>query len=220
MEIVRLLVWVFYLYLALGCLFALLFWWRLAGGLDEAAKGISWKAKAILFPGTVLLWPGLLGKWLGRNKIHGSEKLADKKIKSQNLQVRHRQIWFLLAFFLPVFWWASVRAIREPAYQDPIRKNSSAFLPIVSMTQTSEQFSVAIRSDSSASQWQAEIRVLKPLSYPGVQAFQELDNDHMVWLGYLNTQGTYVFDLKPPPFFQISIFDIIHKNKVEEFKFF
>lgn len=63
METARFLVYVFYLYLLAGAVFAALFLWRGAARIDNAAKGISWKTRALLFPGSAALWPVLLRKW-------------------------------------------------------------------------------------------------------------------------------------------------------------
>jgi len=63
METVKFLVYIFYLYLLAGVVFAALFLQRGAARIDKAAKGISWKTRALLFPGSAVLWPVLLRKW-------------------------------------------------------------------------------------------------------------------------------------------------------------
>lgn len=63
METVKFLVYIFYLYLLAGAVFAVLFLWRGVERIDNAAKGISWKTRALLFPGSAALWPVLLRKW-------------------------------------------------------------------------------------------------------------------------------------------------------------
>ena len=64
MEAVEIIVNVFYLYLLVGVIFAVLFLWRGVALLDDAAKGISWTTRALLFPGSLALWPVLLRKWI------------------------------------------------------------------------------------------------------------------------------------------------------------
>ena len=63
MEIARILVNLFYLYLLPGVIFAALFLWRGIDKVDETAKGISWKTRALFFPGIVALWPVFWRKW-------------------------------------------------------------------------------------------------------------------------------------------------------------
>lgn len=70
MEMVRLLLDLFYLYVLAGVVFAVLFLWRGAGRIDEEAQGISWKTRALLFPGTAALWPLLLRKWRRAGRQH------------------------------------------------------------------------------------------------------------------------------------------------------
>lgn len=64
MELTQLFVQAIYGYLLIGAVFAVVFLWRGAVVLDEAAKGISWRTRMLLFPGSVALWPLLLQKWL------------------------------------------------------------------------------------------------------------------------------------------------------------
>ena len=63
MKTIELLINLFYLYLFFGVVFAVMFLWRGAAKIDEAARGISWKTRALLFPGSVALWPVLWRKW-------------------------------------------------------------------------------------------------------------------------------------------------------------
>jgi len=64
MELATLLVTIFYLYGAIGCVFAIWFVLRGAQQLDHDAKGISWLTRLLFFPGSVALWPFLCWKWL------------------------------------------------------------------------------------------------------------------------------------------------------------
>lgn len=64
METIKFFVHAFYLYLLAGAVFAVLFVWRGAAAIDEAARGISWKTRALFYPASVALWPVLLFKWL------------------------------------------------------------------------------------------------------------------------------------------------------------
>lgn len=63
MKAIEFIVNLFYLYLFFGVVFAVMFLWRGAAKIDEAARGISWKTRALLFPGSVALWPVLWRKW-------------------------------------------------------------------------------------------------------------------------------------------------------------
>ena len=68
MQVVQILVWIFYAYLAIGLLFGI---WFVFGGIKQLDKGIngtSWRMRLILLPGTIGLWPVMLKKLLGTSK--------------------------------------------------------------------------------------------------------------------------------------------------------
>ncbi|MEM9326777.1 MAG: hypothetical protein AAGA85_14020 [Bacteroidota bacterium] len=48
------------LYLALGVVFAMYFYWRGAREIDQGTEGTPWHFKLIIAPGVILLWPALL----------------------------------------------------------------------------------------------------------------------------------------------------------------
>ena len=54
----------FYLYLALGLLFAMAFVWKGAGRIDPAAGASGFGFRLAILPGSALLWPLLLRRWL------------------------------------------------------------------------------------------------------------------------------------------------------------
>jgi len=62
MDTIKFFVQLFYVYLLVGIVFALVFVWRGIAKIDDSAKGISWKTRLFLFPGSAALWPFLLQK--------------------------------------------------------------------------------------------------------------------------------------------------------------
>jgi hypothetical protein len=69
MDLLVLIVYVFYLYLLLGLIFGLWFVFRGVNGLDPAAKSARWHVRLLFLPGSALLWPVL---W--RNLLRKSSK--------------------------------------------------------------------------------------------------------------------------------------------------
>jgi len=62
MVIATLFVYIFYIYLAIGIIFAVWFVSKGAARLDEAMQRASWGMRLLLLPGSVALWPNLLLK--------------------------------------------------------------------------------------------------------------------------------------------------------------
>jgi hypothetical protein len=50
-------------YLAIGCVFALLFAVKGAPQLDHAARNAPWSFRVLILPGAAALWPILLKRW-------------------------------------------------------------------------------------------------------------------------------------------------------------
>ena len=61
-DVIMVLVYFFYAYIALGFLFALFFVFVRLGRIDPNAKGTSVGFKLLIIPGCILLWPLLVGK--------------------------------------------------------------------------------------------------------------------------------------------------------------
>jgi hypothetical protein len=57
-------VYFFYLYAALGFLFALAFVWHGVSKVDRQASGTSLAFRCLIFPGVIAFWPMLLRRWL------------------------------------------------------------------------------------------------------------------------------------------------------------
>lgn len=64
MEIVKILVWLFYAYLLIGLVFA--FWFAFNGvkKVDDGMRSAKWNLRLLLVPGTMLLWIFMLKKYL------------------------------------------------------------------------------------------------------------------------------------------------------------
>lgn len=60
-------VMIFYIYLAIGLVFALWFVTRGVDKIDAGMHGVHWGVRALLVPGSTALWPVLLRKYL-KNK--------------------------------------------------------------------------------------------------------------------------------------------------------
>lgn len=60
-------VMIFYIYLAIGLVFALWFVTRGVDKIDTGMHGVHWGVRALLVPGSTALWPVLLRKYL-KNK--------------------------------------------------------------------------------------------------------------------------------------------------------
>lgn len=64
MEIVRILVWLFYAYLIIGFLFSIWFVSKGVEKVDEGMVGAKWSLRLLLLPGSMLLWMSMLKKYL------------------------------------------------------------------------------------------------------------------------------------------------------------
>ncbi|HZZ76301.1 MAG TPA: hypothetical protein VFE04_10255 [Puia sp.] len=60
-------------YLICGLLFALIFVFRGAEIIDEAAKGSTIGFKIIIIPATTVFWPLLLIKWIKASKTRSND---------------------------------------------------------------------------------------------------------------------------------------------------
>jgi hypothetical protein len=63
-------------YLALGCVFAVVFVTRGVGAIDPAARGAGWGFRVLIVPGSALFWPLLFKKWAGA-KVGRAVPLAE-----------------------------------------------------------------------------------------------------------------------------------------------
>ena len=64
MEVIRILVWLFYLYLILGLFFGCWFAFKGVDKLDAGMLNAKWNLRMLLVPGTMLLWVVVLKKYL------------------------------------------------------------------------------------------------------------------------------------------------------------
>ncbi len=55
------------LYVALGLVFSVFFYWKGARIIDEGTAGTPWHFKLIIFPGVILFWMVLFIKYLKRS---------------------------------------------------------------------------------------------------------------------------------------------------------
>ncbi|MEM7299239.1 MAG: hypothetical protein AAF391_13355 [Bacteroidota bacterium] len=55
------------IYLILGLLFSVYFYWKGASLIDQGTKDSPWHFKLIIFPGVVLLWVALFAKLIKKN---------------------------------------------------------------------------------------------------------------------------------------------------------
>ncbi len=62
MSIINILVYSYYLYLAIGLIFGI--WFAFAGAqkLDQGMKNAGWAMRLLLIPGALALWPVLIKK--------------------------------------------------------------------------------------------------------------------------------------------------------------
>lgn len=66
MVVVTVFVYTLYIYLVLGCVFAI--WFVLYGvnKLDAGMEHASWKVRILLIPGSILLWTVLMTKYVNK----------------------------------------------------------------------------------------------------------------------------------------------------------
>lgn len=64
MQIVEILVTIFYAYLLIGLLFGLWFMAKGVQKVDTGMKDIKWILRLMILPGTMALWPIMLRKYL------------------------------------------------------------------------------------------------------------------------------------------------------------
>ena len=62
-RIATIAVYVFYLYVSLGFLFALAFVWRGVQKVDQQAAGTGFAFRCLILPGSVGFWPLFLRRW-------------------------------------------------------------------------------------------------------------------------------------------------------------
>ncbi len=62
MTIATIFIYVFYTYLIMGIIFAILFVAKGVDKVDENMHGTNWKLRLLLIPGLALLWPIMLKK--------------------------------------------------------------------------------------------------------------------------------------------------------------
>lgn len=112
------------------------------------------------------------------------------------LRKTHRYVWYTLAFLLPLGWLAAIRAIPDAIWQQPVRMEQPAPLPVVLQSRQSGDFLINLRQDSSGAQQQVEIFIQKPLANPNTTAtLIGTAAGAETLLGLLGTRGVRRFNL-------------------------
>lgn len=109
------------------------------------------------------------------------------------LRKAHRYIWFSLAVLLPLGWLASILAIPDEIWQQPVRPVQPAQMPRLVRSKSSGDFLLNLREDSAGMRRQVEIFVKKPLNNPNTVAAAGANGE--ILLGLLGTRGVSRFDL-------------------------
>lgn len=116
-----------------------------------------------------------------------------------NLRKIHRYSWFLLAVLLPIGWLASVWAIPDTVYQNPIRASQPEPLPLLTQSRQSGDFLFNLRQDSLVQRSQIEIIISKPLENPNTTVLIGLGDpatSHAeTLLGLIGNRGVWRFEL-------------------------
>ena len=111
------------------------------------------------------------------------------------LQNRHKIIWLILAFLVPLGFVSALLVIPEPASDDPILQESNDLNLPIKRTLHTDNFKYHLRQSEDESLAQLEVWIKKPLAYPSASiSVRELDGDYQP-LGMLGPKGAYIFTL-------------------------
>lgn len=108
------------------------------------------------------------------------------------LRKAHRYTWFGLAVLLPALWLASILAIPDTLWEEPVRAPESPALPVLVVSKQAGDMVLNLRQDTSGRQ-QLEVLLQKPLEQPNTVVILEGKTDWV--LGQLNTRGIRRFAL-------------------------
>ncbi len=115
------------------------------------------------------------------------------------LRKRHRMVWQVWAFLLPVGFVLAILVLPKKGWQPNLIENTPIALPNLEQTQENEWLVASIRTQPALSDKQLEIKLKKPLNIPSAQVFWQ-----NAFLGSLGAKGTQRFGLdsallvKPP----------------------
>ena len=121
----------------------------------------------------------------------------------------HRYTWYTLAVLLPAAWLAAVLSIPDEIWQEPVRPQLPAPLPVIAYSRQSGDWLINIRRDSSGLRRQLEILIGKPLTEPNVSVYlrynrpgsgpdTQASHNPDVFLGLLGARGIHRIDLPNP----------------------
>jgi hypothetical protein len=146
----------------------------------------------------------------------------------RTLRKRHKQIWTLLAFLLPLgiltAWLSVPKSVKDQLFQP----SSTVALPLVIKTLKKNNYSISLRSNEDGSVVQLEWINQTALTFPSAFIYevnpgnngQELEGAGMI--GRIGSRGTYHFPLKKEPGnnqYHFVLYDIIHHDILDRINF-
>ncbi|MCB0618313.1 MAG: hypothetical protein KDC43_14155 [Saprospiraceae bacterium] len=140
-----------------------------------------------------------------------------------SLRRRHRLIWVVSAFLLPILFIAALWVIPEPAidgdfnpptarpYSEPIGQAST------------EAFSGVLRRDGNLPGWQLEVQLKEHLAAASIQLYLAENGQRRRLLGHLQAPGSYFFHFFPEAapstdVLELQLYDGIKRQALKELR--
>lgn len=145
----------------------------------------------------------------------------------KSLRKRHRQVWLVWAFLLPMGIFFSWLVIPDQMPVKLLQSERQELLPVVVSTANKDEYQVSIRRNSEGSQWQLQWQAKAILTNPSAVIYQIVDTmNDITWqqlVGRIESGKDHLFLLPDDSMsykkVQFVLYDFIHEQIIDSINF-
>ena len=145
---------------------------------------------------------------------------------TKSLRKKHKQVWTLLAFLLPIGIVTAWLAIPKQPVVILLQSALSTPLPIVTETKEMPSYTVNIRTSNDHTEWQVEWKNKKVLMVPTAVIYRTTDSLFSIskseLVGRIEATGDYIFPIHQSnanKSYRLILYDFIHEQKLDSLSF-